>query len=317
MYFPFLRGKQFELLALKELAPPLGDAKSVHPIVEPVREPAGGLARSLGELESRGVPYTLVLNPSVGDLAKRPTATLELVTWAAAHVLGYRGLDFGLIVGSYFNPTETTRFLSEAGFAGTGVTLIHDDYFGDKPQLIEFASKTRIERHLVADKSDTRRYGDLFRGQPLVVVSDGFQSKETNVQYLDNPVTFFSDKHLYYKDDGYVGFSDFLTIGRKYAEGGSLPRAVIIHWTYLNPDDQMLYVRHFASDTNEDTSDTAGKFLEAATKLVAFAAANRLENPAVSAMNVYVEGQTFPGLGTIKKLSIENHLYVLMALLAA
>lgn len=48
MYFPYLRGKQFELLALREIAPRLGYAQCVTPIIEPVRAPSdSGLDRCL------------------------------------------------------------------------------------------------------------------------------------------------------------------------------------------------------------------------------------------------------------------------------
>lgn len=38
MYFPFLRGKQFELMALREAATDLAASGKVWPVIEPVRD---------------------------------------------------------------------------------------------------------------------------------------------------------------------------------------------------------------------------------------------------------------------------------------
>ena len=44
--------------------------------------------------------------------------------------------------------------------------------------------------------------------------------------------------------------------------------------------------------------------------LVAFCDGYRLDNPAVAAFRSYASSGAFPGLGMVKKLSIQNHLYV-------
>ena len=38
MYFPYLRGKQFELIAIRELAEMLAASGKIIPIIEPVKE---------------------------------------------------------------------------------------------------------------------------------------------------------------------------------------------------------------------------------------------------------------------------------------
>lgn len=37
MYFPYLKGKQFELIALRELSERMGESGSIHPVIEPVK----------------------------------------------------------------------------------------------------------------------------------------------------------------------------------------------------------------------------------------------------------------------------------------
>jgi hypothetical protein len=50
MYFPYFRGKQFELILLRELAGFL-KGKKIHPIIEPVRDNITGLLRTLDACE--------------------------------------------------------------------------------------------------------------------------------------------------------------------------------------------------------------------------------------------------------------------------
>lgn len=78
MYFPYFRGRQYELLALKELA--LGGliSPSVVPVVEPVKLiPA--LNNSLVAFSKSKLPIGLVVNPDVGDLAEETETINNLI----------------------------------------------------------------------------------------------------------------------------------------------------------------------------------------------------------------------------------------------
>jgi len=68
MYHPYFRGKQFELLCVREMAPIFKEARFC-PIIEPVRDTLGGLNRALDavvEVDGRAV---VIVNPHHGDLA--------------------------------------------------------------------------------------------------------------------------------------------------------------------------------------------------------------------------------------------------------
>jgi hypothetical protein len=128
-----------------------------------------------------------------------------------------------------------------------------------------------------------------------------------NADYSDNIDEFFSDEHLYYKEEGYVGFADFLTIGQDYSDTGFLPYAVVIHLTYKNSKNEF-WVRHFVSDSNLDTTDVAGKFEEALSKLIKFIDENEINTVACNEFREIYKNESYPGLGSIKKLSIKHHI---------
>lgn len=143
-----------------------------------------------------------------------------------------------------------------------------------------------------------------------VLLDDKFNKKARNADYKTIEDEFFSDDHLYYEDDGYIGFSDYSIIGDEYNESGFAPYAVAIHVVYFD-EDESLRVRHFVSDSNEDISNTAKKFYQALYKLRQWYESmkdKRLDTKGMITLLRHYDEQTYPGLGTVKKLSLMHHI---------
>ena len=66
MYFPYLRGRQYELLALKELIENDRMCDSIIPIIEPVKI-TPTLLNTLLLMNDKGKRYVIINNPSVGS----------------------------------------------------------------------------------------------------------------------------------------------------------------------------------------------------------------------------------------------------------
>ncbi len=116
-----------------------------------------------------------------------------------------------------------------------------------------------------------------------VLLNDPFEAKQRNADYSDD-TELFSEDHLYFHDDGYIGFSDYLTIGDKYNEGGFLPYCVVIHITFFDSQKRLL-IKHFKSDSIGDTRDTAGKFYEALSKFVKWNETHKLNTYAAKELD--------------------------------
>lgn len=93
-----------------------------------------------------------------------------------------------------------------------------------------------------------------------------------------------------------------------------LPYAVAIHMTYEKNHDE-IYVRHFVSDTNDDQSNIQRKFFEATTKVKDFFA-GRDKTTAINELIQLLDDEKYPGLGIIKKLSIQNHIELMNRILS-
>ena len=68
MYYPYIRAKQFELVAIREFAEKYPRNTKIIPIIEPVRKNFNSLNKTLTILDTIKYNYALILNPQVGDI---------------------------------------------------------------------------------------------------------------------------------------------------------------------------------------------------------------------------------------------------------
>lgn len=178
---------------------------------------------------------------------------------------------------------------------------LYQNHSFPKVNFIEEAFKNRFLRYVPDKHKNT-----------LGINADNFQKAERNVDYREDMADFFSDQHLVYKENNYVGFSDYSVIGNQFIDGGFAPKAVVIHAIFFDDNDD-LYVKHFKSNSNDDISDPAGKFGEAIEKLVTWYKEVDSKNKSM-AMDEFVKlknEKRYPGLGVVKKLSIMHHLEIM------
>jgi len=302
VYYPYLRGKQFELSALRELAPVLAEGRVV-PIIEPVRTRENSLVRTLSVLDELHAHNVIILNPQVGDFTKKQADLAVILKKHGLLTLEYTRK--GIIIASDEDLAFAQRTFDR--YANDNFLLVLERTRLEG--LAEFLSSNddRIDR-VVCDEQKTRtlrRKLHVGRGK-IIIREDGFQKEDRNSDY--SPVSEFSDVHLIWQEDELGGFSDYLTIGNIYSESGGPAYTVAIHLTAHTGEDE-LEVRHFKSEDSKTYLDTAGKFHEALEKLnpVNTDQGLFLSSALMEYQSLYTSGH-FPGLGYVKKLSIKHHI---------
>jgi len=308
MYFPILRGKQFELIALREISNLLSGSNHIRPIIEPVKKKTSTYAKTIDVLCQRNINFTVVINPSVGNLQNRISDNCEKLLPPAV----YTNFQIGI------NATRSTNFAMLAeilrihGLSDNNIILIISDIDQyNLQELINFIDHHTITQILVGSQPRNRRniIRELRRGgNELVILSDPFNKKIRNKDYLEDIDEFFSEEHAFFNEDGFGGFADYLTVGEDYSDKGYTPYAVAVHLTYFHTDNQSLRIHHFVSDSNEDNRDIGGKWEEARGKLVRFINQINLHTRASEEFRKLHDEDKYPGLGSIKKLSMLNHL---------
>lgn len=307
MYFPYFRGKQFELILLREQAEFLAINHQV-PIIAPVRSNTKQLEKSIIALNDKNAQHIVIMNPSAGEHANDHTAICTLLQSVPTNSSTITGIKL-----TYDLTEEQIEDLLNA-LPTESFALIHAGYQNYAWLQAELSNRQLTPKFNVFLSNPGHLYKKTFATNS-VVIKDGFQLMR-NRDYP--PEEFFSDLHITYGRDEFDHFGDYLTIGEQYTEGGGPAYAVAIHLTYLNTEDEnTIWIKHYISDSNFDTSDPANKAKEALTKLAnehqtqTFQVPN---TPALRALLAYRARNHFPGLGMLKKLSMWHHLHVVASI---
>lgn len=306
MYFPYLRGKQFELIALREISEFLVNNQLVSPIIEPVKETTVTLEKTLSLLIENNQNFNLILNPAVGDIFK--TRGFDKIIRIKDNLIReYDNYQPTFIIDSRSRIGELSEIVETNKLQN--LSIICNGIPNEEKEFFTFIETNPIKYLIINEGINSKRFIRNIRSFKINMVSltNPFNILSRNVDYIDNDNEFYSDEHLFFEEEGYVGFADFLTIGQEYSDTGFLPYAVAIHLTYQNSNDEF-WIRHFVSDSNEDNTDVTGKFVEALTKLIKFIDEQGIVTVACNEFKKLFESETYSGLGSIKKLSILHHI---------
>lgn len=311
MYFPYLRGKQFELLALRDLASLPLNATKIIPIIEPVKKNVSSLRTALKALSVADIRVQLIVNPEYGELKHNSNPIFDLIQeFTEAEVM--------TIIPTYLIKTDRDSIyaresIAEREFDQTGYALVHLNKTNDIQELSDFTQQT-------ACIFNTIHINNLFglkrRFKDKALLSDYFNKQVKNTDYIAIPNEVFSTDYLYYTEEGCVAFSDYQTIGSSYSESGGPAYAVAIHLTYKLDGDENIHIAHFVSTSNEGTADPAGKYFEALEKLIEFVDRNSIPGTVgLREFRKHYHSQSFAGLGVVKKLSIMHHIELIQGLI--
>jgi len=302
MYYPLLRARQFELIALRDLANDTVSQGTIVPILEPVKESFNNLNLALTVFQDTEQEAFLVVNPLVGEMPGDHNNFLDYLQ------------DHAFPVRRAFHYQNNAAYIIRviAAYNLTDCMLIcQNDVDPTEADFQTVAGSDAIQYFVVEDPGRNRALSRYIGGldKNFIRLDDLFERQQRNSDFLEISEHLFSEEHLYYQDEGFAGFSDYTVLPSHYSDSGSTPRAVVIHLTYPKQNNQ-IWIRHFTSDTNDSIANVQGKFAEAATKAVAFCRGQGLNNSAIAELEDYFERQHYPGLGTVKKISIKNHLFV-------
>lgn len=298
MYYPILRGKQFELTGLREMAEVL-QADCVRPIIEPVRSDFAAIHRTVVALNEVNISPIVIVNPVLGDFADVPQPSLITLS---------DELDYlPCILTKGLSTEDLQRFInlfdSFAVYIEDGITRNHLNLL--------------VNADLVITRNyQSAAYSDLSN---IVLINDGFIRHSRNADYPE--FSYFSDSHItYLEHDNVIGFGDYTITGYEFSESGGPAYVVTIHLSYIDPDEfDSMYIKHFKSYDDATAARPGDKFGHALQNLIDYVD----ENPqyfeqtfGLSCFRELHEDEHYPGLGIVKKHSIQHHIETLICFLA-
>lgn len=303
MYYPLLRARQFELIALRELAIENVIQGFVTPILEPVKESLSNISIAARVFRENNQPAYLVVNPLVGEVPGDNVHFIDLLS-------AFNDVNIRAAFHFRNNSAYILESMASAGLQNCMIICPSDTTTEDQA-FCELVSNPMVSAICVEAPGRNRSLHRFLKElrKDYIRLDDLFEKQLNNSAFLDIAEHRFSEEHLFYIDEGFTGFGDYTVLPSEYIDGGSTPRAVVIHLTYMKNGAE-IWIRHFTSFTNDSISNVQGKFAEAAYKAVSFCRSSNITNSAIRELEEYFDAQHYPGLGTIKKLSIKNHLIV-------
>ena len=311
MYFPYLRGRQNELLCLRELLQEDKLYEKVIPIIEPVRFNSTFLT-TVQKFIDANRKIVIIRNPKVGSFEEDLKIFQKNIT-DQTDIAKQEKLE--KILADYKSmlrePNVISAYLCNKKIISDCIN--GDLTVGDKV-LINLSNETfysyedyqdkLVAKYTLIPNNDFKEVVE----SDAVILEDVFNKAKRNTDYLISPDEIFSRRHLNYSQNGYVGFSDYSIVGDSYEETGFAPLAVAIHILYFG-EKRELRVHHFVSESNENISDPGRKFEEAMKKIEEWQKDHELHITLglEKLMSFYKTGR-FPGLGVVKKCSLMHHL---------
>jgi len=296
MYYPVLRGKQFELIALRELAPQLSP-ETFCPILEPVRKKFPALAKTIRSLNEFKFKPIVIVNPSIGDFSK--LSSRESINDDLSSCLDEK---------IEYLPCLSTKDLTVEELQ-TFITDI-DDFaiFVEGGLSKELIPILRDASLVVSTKYQKAAFKDL---NNVVIVQDNFERAARNSDYPDK--SFFSEAHTDFQvSKNVVGFGDYTITGNDFSESGGPAYVVAVHLSYIDSDEfDAMYIKHFKSFDDSSPTRPGEKFGDALNQLIGFANTNGdmvYDTLGLEGFFQLYEDGHFPGLGQVKKLSIQHHI---------
>ncbi|MFC6182505.1 sce7725 family protein [Lactiplantibacillus daowaiensis] len=300
-YYPYLRGRMYDLLALKALAEQQQLGPHIVPIIEPVRDSKELLA-TVNALIAAQQPFSVITNPQVSVYGLNDTKLYPLPDLTAVpffHPSAILAADF------------STTFLT-TGSHQTSL-LIAPNY-----ALLAAYHQSRILQQvsgiLIPDEARLR----ALAGPRAISLTDPMPFLKHVEDYGQLTDEFFAPANWAYQLNGQRGFGDYSMVGQPYFDKGWASRAIAIHLIYVTADGS-LRLHHFVSDSNASMRGQKQKFFEALHKLTTWAP-DHLHGlnatPALATLLAYATQDKFPGLGNVKKLSLMHHFQLMHRLLA-
>lgn len=300
IYYPYLRGRMYDLLALKELVEQNRLSKQIIPIIEPVRD-SKELLQTVETLIKFEQPFSVIANPQVSVYGLNDTKLYPLPDMSK--------LDFyypsAILAADFSSDFVKTTSKQQSILVVKDYELLKAYQESkvlqtvDKVLIPDVARMQRIVSHKAAKLTD-----------PLT-----FVKHVEDYQLLEDE--FFEPADWYYQVDDFNGFGDYSMVGHVYFDKGMPSRAIALHLIYVTKDGG-LRIHHFVSDSNEKMSGQKQKFFEALNKMVIWCTENISglnQTPALEELLSYAQQDKFPGLGTVKKLSLMHHFELISRLL--
>lgn len=277
MYYPYFRGKQYELLAIKELVQRNKIDNKVIPIIEPVNEDVKKLNDFKKILNQEAKKFVIIKNPQVGDYKGQVSTKLT---------------QKSPMIGEIINSGSSNVNNIDIAFPITNL------------------SQKRVAKLSQTADIATSNSQYVPKKDRLILFEDKFHKQSKNEDYLRNPDEFFSSDNKKYKEINAKGFGDYSIVGSKFQRSGGQAKEVSIHIVYLDEEDD-IRVRHFTSNLGNGTSNLDKKIQTVIRDFCKWYENQSEDNHSIGANEIKKRLDKPVNLAKLKQYSIMHHLEII------
>ena len=277
MYYPYFRGKQFDLLALKTLIEEERLSKKIIPIIEPVKN-SPTLKKFLALTQTKNHFIFIIENPQAGDFLKEEGYTeLQELDMPKAAIID-QSLETMALVPELLVVFESSPVLISDWQVSTSKVLVHEEF----------------------------RLLQKIQGE-LILSEDPFTRLPRTSFYLEKKDELFSNTHLTFHKKGFIGFSDFSIDSRIYYDQSYPSPILSLHLVYFEGGN--LRIHHFLSE--EELPSQKQKFMDLMNKITSFGVDKLCGEQPTLGLQLLLENQAqdkFPGMGVMRKAAVMHHM---------
>ena len=200
MYFPILRGRQYELLALRDCVNYSLISNKVIPVIEPVKV-SKTLLSTLQSFVDKNKQFIFINNPCVGSWYKEQAKEDNEKLVNDINCL----LKSSSCVPLFYldeNIKENLNLLDNVDGNLNGAIL-----FNNQDYIDLFLSVAKEGYPMYAFVPDKREYRRTIK-QNKVIYGDYFIKRQRNADYASVDSDPFSSDQLYFQEENYVGLID-------------------------------------------------------------------------------------------------------------
>lgn len=304
MYFPYIRGKQFELNALLGVVPQTFD--NTFPIIEPV---VNNTARrnQYQQWARRGATFIFIVNPQHPSANRLTTAVTQSII--DNDFANHPSVIVGFIIEQHTTVNNLRNFLTSNPLKDKAIIFRHDPLPNLLASITQELQVTPVEYLIFDDKKTSNATRGVFANHNnKVLLTDGFQNQNRNADYPANSA--FASNYQNWRANGWNGIGDYLTIGDNFSSGGGPAYVVTCHLTVQANNGLEVY--HFSSTTDSDIKgQVPDKFREACSNLVNSAVVATLNSTGLDMYRDWHNRDHNPQLGAAKQASMQHHIELL------
>ena len=111
VFYPYIRGKQFELIALRVMCSFIENKNIISPIIEPIKEINSTIIKTIESLKSYGINFSIILNPQEGTI--KSSEYTGLIDAVRVEIGEYENYQPAFIIDESISLTEINSYVEK------------------------------------------------------------------------------------------------------------------------------------------------------------------------------------------------------------